>query len=162
MAVVILSSSRTKAPQYASGSPEDMEIFVPWSEEHQTRLMELLAKPYAQALIKPLNLEQTSTAYKDLNGVHTFRDQFSDRQLLVGLEFMSAILEACQQMKLTGLPVENVNVLTTYLALLLGFIVENNSRLCSWSGRGRPSPSFARLSYFAPSLFVERVPDGTR
>lgn len=160
LAVVILMSPRAKAPQYASGSPEDMKIFVPWSEDHQTRLMELLAKPYAQALIKPFNLEQTLTANKDFNGIHTFRDQFSDRQLLVGLEFMSAIMEACQQMELTGLPVENVNVLTTYLALLLGFIVEHNSRLCSWSGRGRPLPSFARLSYFVPPLFVERVPDG--
>ena len=160
LAVVILTSSNTKTPQYISGIPEDMNVFASWSKGNQVRLHELLTMPYAQALKKPLIFEQTQIANKPLDGINTFIDLFTNRQLLVGLEFMYAINDAGKQMKLIGLPEEIVNVLKTYLALLMGFVVEHNSKLCTWSGTGRPLSSFARSSYFIPQLFVERTPRG--
>ncbi len=140
-------------------APEAALDFAPWLPEHQNRLEALLGMPFARSLRTPLPY----LTYQALHryGCTTFQDLFSQRQLLVALEYVSDIRETIEAMRQMGLPAERVEALSTYLAFFVGYLVDRNSKLCRWNHqRGdsattfdRPVPAFARV-------YVERSPVG--
>ncbi len=89
------------------------------------------------------------------HGFTRYEDLFSGRQLAANLEFLSAAELVCQQMAGSGMTPICQDAIRTYIAFLVGFVVDRNSRLCRWDGRLGRARSLARMSATLPREFVE-------
>lgn len=132
--------------------------FVPWTAEHDARLYEFLSRIENQSVQGDLPSIYRHIA---LSGLTSFRDLFTSRQLLVNAEYVGGVREIIERINQVGLPQRHGQALGTYLSLFLGYLVRQNSKLCSWSAdRGDANDSFVRPTPILPSAFVERLPFG--
>ena len=136
-----------------------MDRYAPWLPENADRLTSLLKSEFGGRLSMPLPQSVYQSVLR--HGGKTFRDLFTPRQLLVGLEYVNGVREMIDEMRLTGIPSERVEALATYLAFFVGDLADRNSALCSWNaGRNETGTTFVRSTVAFPSVFVERAPFG--
>lgn len=156
----ILAAVRTGNPgnkEIIAIAPNKALTLVPWTIQEENRLKLLLNMPFAHAL--QLELPQETFRGFHRYGWTKFQDLFSQRQLLVALEYISAILETIDIMKKTGIPKDRIEALSVYLAFFIGYLADRNSKLCRWNHQltdaglslERGLPTFTRI-------YVERSP----
>ena len=140
---------------FQSVARSEMSKYYRWVAQYDQRITELTDSGW-QNLNLPL--PQLYTRSQSL-GCNTFADLFTPRQRLVALEYAAAVREAAAQMERLGITAERVEALVTYLAFLVDFIVERNSKLCRWNPNvKRAEAAFARASFSMPRVFVETHP----
>lgn len=131
---------------------------VPWTADHEFRLAEFLSRTENKAIEGNLSGIYCHIA---ASGAATFKDLFTSRQLLVTAEYVEGIREIIRRLEQAGLPQRHVQALGTYLSLFLGYLVRQNSKLCSWSAeRGDANDSFVRPTPVFPHVFIEKRPFG--
>jgi putative DNA methylase len=133
--------------------------YAPWSPENAGRLTLLLESEFGKRLSTPL----PNSVYQSVlrRGGKTFGDLFTQRQLLVGLEYVNGVREVVDEMRQTGIPPERVEALATYIAFFVGYLADRNSALCRWNAeRKETGTTFDRPTVSFPSVFVERAPFG--
>jgi hypothetical protein len=129
----------------------EANVFAPWNDEHAQRLGELLEQAFAAKLHTPLPSQTYSPVIKQ--GYRNFAELFSQRQLLVALEYLDAIRSTCLEMVSDNIPQERVGALMTYLGFFLGYLVDRNSILCKWMY----SPEHSGTSFFSVSVAFARA-----
>jgi 16S rRNA G966 N2-methylase RsmD len=134
---------------------------APWNSELADRLDGLLVGAIASDLLRNLPGKVYEAVARC--GGRTFRDLFSPRQLLAGLEYFNAIRQIEGEMRTAGIADDHISSLLTYLAFLLGHLVERNSLGCTWrySPTARACGTFDRPGFTTPRTFVEQVPHGS-
>jgi SAM-dependent methyltransferase len=81
--------------------------------------------------------------------------------LLVAFEYVAVIREIISELHQTGLPPDKIEAIVTYLSFFVGYLVDRNSKLCSWNAhRGDSGTTFDRSVAIFPRVFVERSPHG--
>src|ERR1035441_6270694 len=144
-------------PQFLTATSATAEMMAPWQEAHAKRLAELLTGMIGSDLKKAL----PSSAYASpiRRGAESFADLFSQRQLLAGLEYCQAITEAEAEMRSRHMADDHVLAIRTYLAFLIGYLVDRNSLGCVWHhSPPRVSNTFERPAFVSSPLFVEQPP----
>jgi len=143
---------------FATVLAEAEHSFLPWSTQHGARLQAFLDLPESQSL-----QAQLPALYGNLRtfGITTFADLFSPRQLLVTFEYIAAIREVISELHRAGLPLERIDAIATYLSFFVAYLVDRNSKLCSWNAhRGDTGTTFDQAAPVFPKVFVERSPRG--
>ena len=147
-----------KTPQVIPVDSCIASTIAPWNAGLAARLEELFVGTVASQLGRELS--DAVYGIGRHRGAIAFRDLFSARQLLAGLEYFKAIGEAEVEMRAAGMTSEHVAAIRTYLAFLLGYVVERNNVGCTWrySPIARVSTAFDRTAFSFPHSFVEQVP----
>lgn len=147
-----------KTPQFIPVDSRTASTIAHWNAGLASRLEELLVGTVALQL----ESELTEAVYGIGRpvGAIAFKDLFSARQLLAGLEYFKAIGDAEVEMRTAGMAGEHIAAICTYLAFLLGYVVERNNLGCTWrhSPIAKVSAAFDRMAFSFPHSFVEQVP----
>ncbi len=126
-----------------------------WMSQYEERIREIKKSGW-HTLDRPL---PDIYAQARSIGYTTFADLFTPRQRLVALEYAVAIRTTTERMTALGMNSERVHAIATYLAFLVDFIVERNSKLCRWNPNSqRAEPAFAMARPGMPGVFVETHP----
>jgi hypothetical protein len=129
--------------------------YYKWESQFDQRIRETKDSGW-QTLDLPLPQVYTRTGSL---GCETFADLFTPRQRLVALEYATAVREVAEQMKNRGIAAERVQAIVTYLAFLVDFIVERNSKLCRWNPTSRRAEStLVIMNGHLPRVFTEVHP----
>ena len=135
------------------------DLSSPWLPENAERLTMLLETEFGRRLSTPLPHSVYELVLR--NGAKTFRDLFTNRQLLVGLEYVKGVRDIVGEMRQQGIPPDRVEALATYLAFFVGYLADRNCVLCRWNApQNNAGAALDRPNVSSPSVFVERAPFG--
>src|ERR1017187_10125843 len=153
VAVVFVKGTKLKI---MAVSASEAAALAPWSDTHAARLEHLVAESIGPELSQDLPHSVYESAIR--HGAKTYRDLFSRRQLLSALEHLQAIKDVEEEMQRARMGELHILAIRTYLAFLLGHIVERNSLACSWHHTPpyRVGHTFDRPGFIMPYLFAEQ------
>jgi hypothetical protein len=159
--LAVMVTGEGKKLEFNLVTEEKQSQIATWNDEDYQRLNSLLG----QANKANLSIDLPDEIYHTgevgrIRRCRSFRDLFSVRQQLIGLEYAKAIEDALGEMKMRGMSAERVQALATYLAFFLGYLADYNSMLCRWQpSRFGPESSLGRTDTVLPWHYVESHPD---